>query len=420
MSGQKHAAVLPTEGRPWEEIRRSLLDAKRCDYNWREGRLPLYVYYNDEALLKVSREAFNLYFSENALGRKAFPSLVQLEADIVSMALRLFNAGDEAGGTFTSGGTESQLLAVKAARNRALTERPELARPSIVVPRSCHPSIDKAAHYLGLEVRRVPISDAFRADPAAIAEAIDDSTIMLVASAPGYTHGVFDPVAEFGAIAEARGLWLHVDACLGGFLAPFARMEGYPIPDFDFSVPGVTSLAADIHKYGFSAKGASVLLLRSETLRRFQQFEHRDWPRGVYATDTFLGSRPGGPAASAWAVMNYLGEAGYRRIARRIMSAKQGLMGGIESIPGLEVIRPSELSMLLYRSRDAALDTNALAEGMGARGWFMGRSLEPEAIHFAINPVHAPVIDRYLADLRAVSLEVRESGRVGALDKSTY
>src|SRR3546814_16110820 len=147
MSGQKHAAVLPTEGRPWEEIRRSLLDAKRCDYNWREGRLPLYVYYNDEALLKVSREAFNLYFSENALGRKAFPSLVQLEADIVSMALRLFNAGDEAGGTFTPGGTESQLLAVKAARNRALTDGPQLARPSLHLPPSRPPSTNTAHHY---------------------------------------------------------------------------------------------------------------------------------------------------------------------------------------------------------------------------------------------------------------------------------
>jgi sphinganine-1-phosphate aldolase len=420
MSGQEYAVVLPGEGRPWEEIRRSLIEAKQRDYSWRDGRLPLYVYYDDEELLEVSREAFNLYFSENALGRKAFPSLVQLEADIVSMALKLFNAGDEAGGTFTSGGTESQLLAVKAARNRALAERPGLARANVVVPQSCHPSIDKAAHYLGLEVRRVPICDAFRADPAAIAETIDDSTIMLVASAPGYTHGVFDPVAELGALAAARGLWLHVDACLGGFLAPFARMEGCPIPAFDFSVPGVTSLAADIHKYGFSAKGASVLLLRRETLRRFQQFEHRNWPRGVYATDTFLGSRPGGPVASAWAVMNYLGEAGYRRIARRIMDAKQRLMAGIEAIPGLEVIQPSEFSMLLYRSRDAALDTNAIAEGMGARGWFMGRSVEPEAIHFAINPVHAPVIDRYLADLGAVSLEVRESGRVGALDESTY
>lgn len=420
MTEHTRTMTLPDEGRPWEEIERSLIEAKRHDYSWRDGRLPLYVYYHDAALAKVSQRAFNLYFSENALGRRAFPSLVRLEREIVSMALALFNAGAAAGGTFTSGGTESQFLAVMAARNQALAARPGLRRPNIVVARSCHPSIDKAAHALGVEVRRVAIGADFRADPAAMAAAIDASTIMLVASAPGYTHGVFDPIADLGALAQARGLWLHVDACLGGFLAPFARREGYPIPDFDFSVAGVASLAADIHKYGFSAKGASVLLLREAALARFHRFEHRDWPRGLYASDTFLGSRHGGPVASAWAVMHYLGEAGYRRIAREIMTAKERLAAGIEALPGLEVIRPSELCMLLYRSGDPALDTNALAEAMSRRGWFVGRSVEPEAIHFALNPVHHPAIDGYLRDLAAACREVRASGRIGTLDESTY
>lgn len=412
--------AIPARGHSWEEIRQALIDAKQEDYDWRAGRLPLYVYFDDDELLQVSKEAAALYFSENALGRKAFPSLVGLENDVVAMALDLFHATAGASGTFTSGGTESQFLAVKAASCRARTESPEIDRPNIVVPRTCHPSIDKAAHHLGLDVRRIAVCADFRADPQAMAAALDHNSVMLVASAPGYTHGVFDPIEKLGRLAEDHGIWLHVDACLGGFLAPFARMEGYPIPDFDFSVPGVTSLAADIHKYGFSAKGASVLLLRSKTLRRYQRFEFDDWPRGVYATDTFLGSRSGGPAASAWAVMNYLGEAGYRRIARSIMATKESLAAGIESISGLEVIRPSELCMLLYRSCDPKLDTNALAEGMAARGWFMGRSLDPEAIHFAINPVHHPIVERYLQDLEAVARDVRQSGRVGRLDQHTY
>lgn len=412
--------ALPKTGSAWQDVKQSLIEAKQDDYSWRDGRLPLYVYYEDEELLTVSKEAFNLFFSENALGRKAFPSLVRLEGDIVSMALNLFRAGEDATGTFTSGGTESQFLAVKAARNKARSEGCALSEPNIVVPRTCHPSISKAAHYLGLKVIRVPVTEDFRADLDATAKAITDETIMLVASAPGYTHGVFDPVAQLGELAEEHGLWLHVDACLGGFLAPFAKLEGYPIPDFDFSLPGVTSLAADLHKYGFSAKGASVLLLCDKRLQTCQRFEFRDWPRGVYATDTFLGSRAGGPAASAWAVMNYLGEAGYRRIARRIMETKERLIAGIEAIPGLEVLRPSELCMLLYRSCDPELDTNAVADGMSRRGWFVGRSLEPEAIHFAINPVHAPVVERYLEDLTEVAFESREAGLVGTLDEQTY
>lgn len=412
--------TIPKTGRAWEDIRNSLIEAKKDDFSWRDGKLPLYVYYDDDELLRVSKEAFNLYFSENALGRKAFPSLVRLEDDIVSMALQLFNGGPQATGTFTSGGTESQFLAVKAARNKARADRRGLSEPNIVVPQTCHPSISKAAHYLGLKVIRVPVTDEFRADPEAMAAAITDETIMLVASAPGYTHGVFDPVAELGALALERDLWLHVDACLGGFLAPFAKLEGYPIPDFDFSLPGVTSLAADVHKYGFSAKGASILLLCEDRLRACQRFEFRDWPRGVYATDTFLGSRAGGPAASAWAVMNYLGEEGYRRIARTIMGTKAELVCGIEGIPGLEVVRPSELCMLLYRSCDPAVDTNAVAEGMASRGWFMGRCLEPVAIHFALNPVHAPIVKQYLTDLAEVTWDVRESERVGKLDEHTY
>ena len=223
-----------------------------------------------------------------------------------------------------------------------------------------------------------------------------------------------------GEIAISKGLWLHVDACLGGFLAPFARDEGYVIPEFDFLIPGVTSLSADLHKYGFSAKGASVILYRSASLKAYQAFQFDNWPRGTYSTETFLGSRPGGSVASAWAVSQYLGRAGYRRLAKKTMEAKQRLVCGIEKISGLEVIRPSDLSIVLYRSVDDSVDINSVAEILVERGWFVGRSREPQALHLALNAVHAQVVDEYLIDLKDAVQRVRISGRIGAQDDMTY
>jgi glutamate/tyrosine decarboxylase-like PLP-dependent enzyme len=259
-----------------------------------------------------------------------------------------------------------------------------------------------------------------RADISELAAAIDDRTMLVAGSAPCYPYGVFDSIASLADLATAKRVWLHVDACLGGFLAPFARDEGYPIPEFDFSIAGVTSLSADLHKYGLSARGASVVLYRSASMHGYQSFHFENWPRGTYATDTFLGSRPGGSVASAWAVLQYLGRAGYRRLARKTMEAKQRLVSGIESIPGLEVIRPSELSILLFRSADPSVDIHAVADVLGDEGWFVGRSREPQALHLALNAVHAPVIDKYVADLRQAVTKVRLTGRVGTHDEMTY
>lgn len=413
-------SAIPRIGRPWADIERSLIETKNRDFDWRSGKVPLYVYYDEPDVLDAAIKAYTLFFSENALGKKAFPSLDQLEREVVDMALALFRAGPEAGGSFTSGGTESLFLALKTARDKARAEQPYLTQPNLVVPQTCHATVNKAAHYLGLSVRRVSISSDFRADVSAMSEAIDDDTIMLVGSAPGYTHGVFDPIHELGELALKHDLWLHVDACLGGFLAPFVRQIGYPVPEFDFTIPGVTSLSADLHKYGFSAKGASVLLFDAAAHQRHQRFEFRDWPRGLYATETFLGTRPGGAIAAAWAVMNYLGETGYQRIARKIMATKEAMIASITSIDGLEVVQPSELCILIYRSSDPRLDINAVAEGLVARGWFVGRSLEPLGIHMALNPVHAQCVDAYVADLRAVAGDARGERRVGRLDEHTY
>jgi sphinganine-1-phosphate aldolase len=411
---------LPGNGIGWDVLKAQLEASKANDFDWRKGVLPLYVYWRDEALEDVVRNTHSLFFTENALGRRAFPSVAKLEAEVIEMALGLFNADPAAGGSFTAGGTESIFQAVKTARDHARANRPRVETPNMVIPYSAHPAFNKAAHYLDIGVVRVKLRDDFRADVDAMGRAIDSNTILIAGSAPGFPHGVFDPIGELAELARARDLWLHVDACVGGFLAPFVRRLGYPIPPFDFSVPGVTSISADLHKYGFAAKGASLILFRDAELQRYQRFEFRDWPRGFYATDTFLGTRPGAPVAVAWAVMNYLGEDGYLDIARTTMAIKEELLRGIDAIPGLKVVEPHELSFLLYRSIDPALDIAAVADGMAERGWFVGRSMEPPAVHLMLNPVHGPVVGRYVADLAASAAEARRSERVGTVDERTY
>lgn len=412
--------AMPELGRGWSDIRSDLISRKSNDFNWRAGRIPIYVYHDSDELLCVSRDAYNLYLTENALGRRAFPSLVGMEEEVVGMALSLFHAPERAAGSFTSGGTESIFLTLKTARDWFRATTPDVVRPNIVIPRTAHPAFDKAAHYLNIDVTRPDVGADLRADVTGMQAAIDSRTMMIVASAPCYPYGVFDDVSRLGELATEKGVLLHVDACLGGFLAPFARDEGYPVPEFDFSIPGVTSLSADLHKFGFSARGASVILYRSPGLQSYQGFHFDNWPRGTYSTETFLGSRPGGAIASAWAVSQFLGHSGYRRLARKTMEAKHRLVHGIGKIRGLEVIHPSELNIVLYRSDDDAVDISAVAEALGEKGWFVGRSRDPLAIHLALNAVHAPVIEEYLRDLSAAVQRVRITRRVGGRDDGTY
>jgi glutamate/tyrosine decarboxylase-like PLP-dependent enzyme len=306
---------------------------------------------------------------------------------------------------------------VKAARDRARAERPQITHPTIVAPQTAHPAFNKAAHFMGLRVVRVPVGADFRADVAAMAAACGPDTIMLVGSAPAYPHGVVDPIPQLGELAARRGLWLHVDACVGGFIAPFAKALGVAIPDFDFAVPGVTSITADLHKYGYTAKGASTVLYRDEAAFNYQKFEFSDWPRGLYATQTLVGTRAGGAIAAAWAVMNYLGHEGYRDRTSRILAVRARLEAGVRQL-GLEVWGAPQLSILSYGSRK--LDIFAVAERMTERGWFVGRLLEPPGIHLMLNLTHEPAVDAYLADLAEAVSTVAEKGQVAAARAATY
>ncbi len=390
--------LLPEKGSSWEEVREALIHAGRDDVDWRDARTAVYVFNPGEDVMQVAKDAYALYQSENGLGLAAFPSLKEMEQDVVNMGLRLLNAPAESCGNMTSGGTESIVLAVKACRDQAAAAGRDVAGGRIVVPRSAHPAFDKAAAYLGLEVVRVPVAKDFTADVDAMAAAVDAKTLMLVGSAPCFPYGVVDPIAQLGEVAETKDLWLHVDACVGGYFAPFARMNGVALPDFDFSVPGVRSMSADLHKYGYAAKGASTVFHRSEEQRAFQGFTFDDWPGGGMSTPTFAGTRPGGAFASAWAVMHYLGVEGYCEKARQVTDTRARLMAAIDGIDGLHTYGDPQLGLFTYGAEQ--VNIFAIWGQLKAQGWFTGVITEPQGIHLMLSPAHADVVDEYIRDLK--------------------
>lgn len=398
--------ALPNHGIPWPDLKAELAELKRDDLDWRRGRHAAYVWHASDEVERVAQDAYAMFFTENGLGARVFPSLRRMEADVVGMVAGLLGGDATVAGNMSSGGTESIFLAVSAARAWARQTKPDVTQPEIVAAWSAHPAINKAAHYLGMTVRRVPVGPDFRADLAAMADAITANTVMLYGSAPAYSLGVIDPIAALSTLAQGRGLWLHVDACVGGLLAPFVREIGHPVPTFDFSLPGVTSISADVHKSGFAAKGASVVLYRTAEHQAYARYDFDDWPTGLYSTQTFTGTRPGGAIAAAWAVMHHLGRPGYRAIAETVMDAKARLIAGLAQIEeGLHVWGDPELWAVGYGAE--GYDIHAVADAMTRRGWSLSRIKEPRGIHLMITPVHAPIIDEYLADLATSIAEVR-------------
>jgi len=399
-------ASLPRTGRSWDRLKEELEAAKRDDVDWRNGRLAVYVHFAGEDVTRVAKEAYALYFSENALGSgSAFPSLKRLEADLVGMALGLLNGPPGARGNVTSGGTESIFLAVKAARDWARERKPSARPPKIVTAWSAHPAFDKAAHALCMDVERVPLRADFRADPDAMAAAVDDRTVMIVGSAPAFPHGVVDPIEDIAALARRHDLWCHVDACVGGFSLPFVAKLGVPVPAFDFSVPGVTSMSADLHKYGFAGKGASTVLYVDEERQLYQAYEFDRWPRGRYFTHNLLGTRPGGSIAAAWAVMNYLGLDGYLDVNRRILAARERIREGIAPF-GLQIWGRPEMGVFAYGGPE--IDVFDVGARLSKEGWLVGYLREPPGIHMMLTLANEGTVDEYVD---AVGRAASESGR---------
>jgi sphinganine-1-phosphate aldolase len=390
--------TIPEKGLAKEDLFQIMRQTQEADANWKEGRTWSLVYYGGKNIDEVIQEAYQMFFHCNGLNPIAFKSLNKFETEVVAMAASLLGGGDDTAGSMTSGGSESIFMAVKTARDYARFKKPEISSPEMILPVSVHPAFEKAAHFLNIKPRRIPLGGDFRADVAAVKEAITENTILLVGSAPAYPHGVIDPITDLADLAWENQIWFHVDACLGGFLLPFLKELGHPIPPFDFQVEGVSSISADLHKYGFAAKGASVILYRDRELRRHQFFVYPDWPGGLFASSTATGTRPGGSIAAAWAIMNYLGKEGYLELARKIMDITKALQKGIASIPELYILGNPEMSVFAFAAEE--LDVYALADAMDARGWHLDRQQKPPCLHLMVTPAHAGIVDVFLKDLR--------------------
>jgi glutamate/tyrosine decarboxylase-like PLP-dependent enzyme len=395
---------IPEVGRAHDEVLSTMEAFRAGDADWRDGRTWSLVYYAGPEHHELLKKASALFFAENALNPMAFRSLKRMEAEVVQMSASMLNGPEGCVGTLTTGGTESVLMAVKAARDRARAKKPWIGRPEIVAPSTIHVALDKAAHYFGLKVRYVDVGPDFRADPAAMERRINRNTVLVCASAPQYPHGVVDPIAEIGAIAQAHGVPLHVDACVGGFLLPWVEKLGHPVPVFDFRVPGVTSMSADIHKYGFAAKGASLVLYRDMSYLEHQFFVSTDWSGGIYASPSMTGTRAGGPIAAAWASLVAMGEAGFLDHTRRAMEAAARLKEGLRAIDELQVFGEPHATIVSWGAKRAVAEGGpnlfAIADELQAKGWNVDRQQNPASIHCTVTSNHGPVIDDYLRDVR--------------------
>jgi len=383
--------------------------AREHDAKWHEGRVWSLVYHADDQVTDLLKEAYSLFFSENGLNPMAFPSLRRFETEVVAMTAGLLGGDEETAGSMTAGGTESILMAVKTARDWARAERPAVTAPEMVLPQTAHPAFHKAGHYFDVKPVVIPVGPDLRADVAAARAAVTASTILVIGSAPSYPHGVVDPIPELAAIAQEHGILCHADACVGGFMLPFVRKLGYAVPDFDFSIPGVTSMSADLHKYGYAAKGASVILYRNAGLRRHQFHVYTDWPGGIYASPGMAGTRPGGPIAAAWAILNYLGEEGYLALTDMVMKTAQKLQDGVRAIPGLRILGEPVMSIMAIGSDK--LNVFEIGDEMALRGWALDRQQFPSSLHVTVTPAHAQAADQFLADLGQVVELVKRPSR---------
>ncbi len=404
MSNPKNG--FPQQATAVSDLLETIKQKKQKDINWRKGRAFCLIYHPGEEREHGIKTVFDQYYADSALNPTATPSLVEIENETVSMCADLFHGDEQVCGNITTGGTESIILSVKTARDWARKNRPQIAKPHVVISESAHPAFIKAFHFLGLDFTATKTGADYRADVEAFEKAITPNTILLVGSAPSYPYGVMDPIVELAALAKSRNLLCHVDSCVGGFILPFIKDIGYPVPAFDFAVDGVTSLSADLHKYGYSPKGASVILYKTHELRRFQFSLYTKWAGGVYGSPTITGTRAGSNIAAAWAALKSIGREGYQEMAKATMEATEKIKQFIVQSEELELMGKPDMSIVAFKS--AKLDVYMLADELNKNGWHFERQQGPPSLHFTVNYIHKEVVEAFLADLKEGMAAVRD------------
>ena len=386
------------------------------DVRWREGRAFSLAYNAGPDALAVAEEAYRRFSGENALNTDAFPSLKRIQAEVVAMAGVWLGATPQSAGFMTSGGTESILMAVKAARDRLLALR-GIRNPNMVLPTSAHAAFAKAGAYFGVEVRRVAVQPDWRANVVAMRDVTDENTVLIVGSAPQYPQGVVDDIVGIAKIAIDFDINCHVDACMGGVTLAYLARLGENIAPWNLQVPGVSSISVDLHKFGYTSKGASVIIYATKHLRSFQGFITDDWLGGFYGSSGVLGTKSGGSMASAWAVMHFLGDDGYLRLTRQAREATLQLADFVRESQDLVLRAEPESTLLCFGARDpSALNIFAVADELSKRGWYVDRQTPPDSLHCTVNAIHHDKIDWFTKDLHecvAIALSQQSSGSVG-------
>jgi glutamate/tyrosine decarboxylase-like PLP-dependent enzyme len=388
----------PETGTSRRQMMAALVEERDHDLDWRGGKAFSLVYHPDDPELEaLQHEVADMFLHENALNPFRYRTLLRMEGEIISMACDLLGAG---AASLSSGGTESIFLAVQTARDEARSRG--VMQPRLLASRTAHPAFAKACKYLDVQLELLEVGDDGRAVPSHYESAMGPDVALVVVSAPCYPYGVIDPIPEIAAIAAAAGTLCHVDACLGGYLLPFWERIGRDVPPWDFRVEGVTSMSADVHKYGYCFKGVSTVLYRDPEMYQRQIFMYDDWPGGLYASASSAGTRPGSPIAAAWATMSHLGTEGYERLARRVANATDEFRKGIDGIEGIRVTSDPDMSVFEFGpdpDSPVTVDMDGICDVMDARGWNLDR--QNAGLHLMLSPGHDAVATDFVSDLAA-------------------
>ncbi len=410
-----HIHTLPKKGLPRENVLRRIEEFRAQDPAFdRQGQMTAYCMMGSHELQSILQAAYGTYFFQNALLRRFMPGMREMEEQVRQIAASLLSGG--APGVrvqLTSGGSESLLCGLHAAREWGREHYPRITEPEVIAPFSAHATISKACHYLGLKLTRVPVGPDYLADVKALEAAIGPNTIALVGSAPSWPYGKIDPIERIAALGKRRNLWVHVDACVGGYIAPFVARLGYHVAAWDFSVPGVTSISADLHKYAYAPKPASTIAFASEELLKYHHVPASDWPSATYLTEGVIGSRPAGVLAATWAVLHYLGDEGFLDYARRTMEGKERLLEGLRKL-GMKPWE-TDLCIVLYETGDLPAET--LVGALTEAGWPCMGTQRPPMVQLILDPLAAETVEQYLADLQRIleSLRAGSGARKGDL-----